>query len=124
MGIRDTRMMARALRERWPIDDRQRELMMRVLMQIAADASNSPRERTSAIKALISADRNNIEQEKIQQAEEHHSEKMQGEQLDRIANAAQRLGLARVVDAIAQDRSGSDSSSNVAESRTANHLEG
>ena len=124
MGIRDTRMMARALRERWPIDDRQRELMMRVLMQIAADASNSPRERTSAIKALISADRNNIEQEKIQQAEEHHSEKMQGDQLDRIANAAQRLGLARVVDAIAQDRSGSDSSGNVAESRTANHLEG
>ena len=124
MGIRDTRMMARALRERWPIDDRQRELMMRVLMQIAADASNSPRERTSAIKALISADRNNIEQEKIQQAEEHHSEKMQGEQLDRIANAAQRLGLARVVDAIAKDRSGSDSSGNVAESRTANHLEG
>ena len=124
MGIRDTRMMARALRERWPIDDRQRELMMRVLMQIAADANNSPRERTSAIKALISADRNNIEQEKIQQAEEHHSEKMQGEQLDRIANAAQRLGLARVVDAIAQDRSGSDSSGNVAESRTANHLEG
>jgi len=124
MGIRDTRMMARALRERWPIDDRQRELMMRVLMQIAADASNSPRERTSAIKALISADRNNIEQEKIQQAEEHHSEKMQGEQLDRIAIAAQRLGLARVVDAIAQDRSRSDSSSNVAGSRTANHLEG
>ena len=124
MGIRDTRTMARALRERWPIDDRQRELMMRVLMQIAADASNSPRERTSAIKALISADRNNIEQEKIQQAEEHHSEKMQSEQLDRIANAAQRLGLARVVDAIAQDRSGSDSSGNVAESRTANHLEG
>lgn len=124
MGIRDTRMMARALRDRWPIDDRQRELMMRVLMQIAADANNSPRERTSAIKALISADRNNIEQEKIQQAEEHHSEKMQGEQLDRIANAAQRLGLARVVDAIAQDRSGSDSSGNVAESRTANHLEG
>ena len=124
MGIRDTRMMARALRERWPIDDRQRELMMRVLMQIAADPSNSPRERTSAIKALISADRNNIEQEKIAQIDEHHSEKMQGEQLDRIAIAAQRLGLARVVDAIAQDRSGSDSSGNVAGSRTANHLEG
>lgn len=124
MGIRDTRLIARALRERWPMDDRQRELMMRVLMQIAADQNNSPRERTSAIKALISADRNNIEQEKLQQAEEHHSEKMQGEQLDRIANAAQRLGLARVVDAIAQDRSGIDSSGNVAESRTANHLEG
>jgi hypothetical protein len=124
MGIRDTRAMARAITQRWPMDDRQRELMMRALMQIAADTKNSPRERTSAIKALISADRNNIEQEKLQQAEEHHSEKMQGEQLDRIANAAQRLGLARVVDAIAQDRSGIDSSGNVAESRTANHLEG
>ena len=124
MGIRDTRTMARAIRERRPIDDLQRDLIMRMLLQIAADTKNSPRERTSAIKALISADRNNIEQEKIQQAEEHHSEKMQGEQLDRIAIAAQRLGLARVVDAIAQDRSRSDSSSNVAGSRTANHLDG
>ena len=123
MTIKDTRMMARALTERWPITSQQRELMIKVLLSIAANTQHSPRERTSAIKALISADRNNIEQEKIQQAEEHHSEKMQGEQLDRIANAAQRLGLARVVDAIAQDRSGSDSSGNVAESRTANNLE-
>ena len=93
-------------------------------MQIALDPSRSARERTSALKGIIACDRLNLEQEKIQQAEEHHSEKMQGEQLDRIANAAQRLGLARVVDAIAQDRSRSDSSGDVAESRTANHLEG
>lgn len=98
MGIRDTRMMARALRERWPIDDRQRELMMRVLMQIAADASNSPRERTSAIKALISADRNNIEQEKIQQNDEHHGDRLDMERLHRIAGVAKQLGF----DAIAE----------------------
>ena len=67
MGIRDTRMMARALRERWPIEDRQRELMMRVLMQIAADASNSARERTQAIKAIISADAVNLKAQEIQQ---------------------------------------------------------
>jgi len=124
MGIRDTRMMARALTQRWPIDPEQRNLMMRVLMKIAADANNSPRERTSAIKALIAADRNNIEQEKLAQIDEHHSEKMQGEQLDRIANAAQRLGLARVVDAIAQDRSGSHSAGNVEASGTRGGLEG
>lgn len=124
MTIEDTRMMARALTERWPITSQQRELMIKVLLSIAANTQHSPRERTSAIKALISADRNNIEQEKIQQAEEHHSEKMQGEQLDRIAAVAQQLGLTRVVDAIATERPGSDSSGNVAESRTANHLEG
>jgi hypothetical protein len=124
MGIRDTRMMARALIERWPITDHQREMMMRVLMSIAADQTNSPRERTSAIKALISADRNNIEQEKLAQIDEHHSERMEGEQLDRIANAAQRLGLARVVDAIAQDRSGSYPAGNVEAGRTGSNLEG
>lgn len=124
MGIRDTRMMARALRERWPIDDLQRDLIMRMLLQIAADTKNSPRERTSAIKALISADRNNIEQEKLAQIDEHHSERMQGEQLDRIANAAQRLGLARVVDAIAQDRSGRHPDGNVEAGRTGSNMEG
>jgi uncharacterized hydantoinase/oxoprolinase family protein len=93
-------------------------------MSIAADQTNSPRERTSAIKALISADRNNIEQEKLAQIDEHHSERMEGEQLDRIANAAQRLGLARVVDAIAQDRSGSYPAGNVEAGRTGSNMEG
>lgn len=124
MTIEDTRMMARALTERWPITSQQRELMIKVLLSIAANTQHSPRERTSAIKALIAADAVNMAQSKIVQENQHHHERLQSDQLDRIANAAQRLGLARVVDAIAQDRSGSDSSGNVAESRTANHLEG
>ena len=98
MGIRDTRMMARALRERWPIEDRQRELMMRVLMQIAADASNSARERTQAIKAIISADAVNLKAQEIQQQNEHHYDRIDLESLHRIAGVAQQLGF----DAIAQ----------------------
>ena len=93
MGIRDTRTMARALRERWPIDDRQRELMMRVLMQIAADGGNSPRERTQAIKAIISADAVNLKAQEIQQQNEHHHDRIDLASLHRIAEVARSIGL-------------------------------
>ena len=93
MGIRDTRMMARALRERWPIDDRQRELMMRVLMQIAADGGNSARERTQAIKAIISADAVNLKAQEIQQQNEHHHDRIDLASLHRIAEVARSIGL-------------------------------
>lgn len=105
--------MARALIERWPITSQQRELMVKVLLSIAANSENSPRERTSAIKALIAADAVNMSQSRIAQEREHHSERMKSEQLDRIAAVAQQLGLTRVVDAIATERPGSDSVANV-----------
>jgi len=114
MGIRDTRMMARALTQRWPIDPEQRNLMMRVLMKIAADANNSPRERTSAIKALIAADRNNIEQEKIQQNDEHHGDRLDMERLHRIAEVARNLGF----DSIAQRAIEAGSSSDTIDADT------
>lgn len=113
MAIDDTRMMARAIIDRWPITSQQRELMIRVLLSIAADQKNSPRERTSAIKALIAADAVNMAQSKIVQESQHHHERLQSEQLDRIAAVAQQLGLTRVVDAIATERPGSDSVANV-----------
>lgn len=106
-------MMARALSERWPIKDEYRVIVVRKLLAIIADPESSRREVTAAIKALISADRNNIEQEKLSQIDEHHSERMQSEQLDRIAAVAQQLGLTRVVDAIATERPGSDFVANV-----------
>ena len=98
MGIRDTRMLARALEQRWPMSPEYRQSVIRVLMQIALDSNNSPRERTSAAKALISADRNNIEQEKIQQNDEHHGDRLDMERLHRIAGVAKQLGF----DTIAQ----------------------
>lgn len=113
MTIEDTRMMARALTERWPITLQQRELMIKVLLSIAANSQHSPRERTSAIKALIAADAVNMAQSKIVQENQHHHERLQSEQLDRIAAVAQQLGLTRVVDAIATERPGSDSIANV-----------
>ena len=124
MGIRDTRMMAKALIQRYPMDDKLRAGIIGALVGVLVDKNASPRAKISAARALIAADRNNIEQEKLAQIDEHHLEKMQGEQLDRIANAAQRLGLARVVDAIAQDRSGSHSAGNVEAGGTRGDMEG
>lgn len=93
MGIRDTRMMARALRERWPIDDLQRDLIMRMLLQIAADTKNSPRERTQAIKAIISADAVNLKAQEIQQQNDHHHDRIDLAGLHRIAEVARSIGL-------------------------------
>lgn len=113
MGMRDTRMMAKAITDRWPLSAEYRTSIIKVLMQIALNPSCSPRERTSAAKALIAADAVNMAQSKIVQENQHHHERLQSEQLDRIAAVAQQLGLTRVVDAIATERPGSDSIANV-----------
>ena len=59
MGIRDTRLMARALTQRWPISSDHRREIVEILLEVAKDVSNSPRERTSAAKALMSAESQN-----------------------------------------------------------------
>lgn len=63
--------MERALRERWPIKPEYREKIIASLLVIVADRNASPRERTSAAKALLVADQINIEQERIEQLDEH-----------------------------------------------------
>jgi hypothetical protein len=63
VGIKETRLMARALMQRWEISQEQRADLIQTLMQIATDVSNSPRERTTAIKAIISAEKQNQEDE-------------------------------------------------------------
>lgn len=93
MGIRDTRMMARALSERWPIKPEYRAIVVRKLLAIIADPESSNREVTAAIKALISADRNNIEQEKLQQNDDHHGDRIDQQRLARIAEVAKELGF-------------------------------
>jgi hypothetical protein len=107
MGIRDTRMMERALRERWPIKPEFREKIMNALIAILADKNTSPREKTAAARALMHADAINLEAEKIVQADQHHGDRLDAERMDRIATVAQQLGLTRVVEAIATERSGS-----------------
>ncbi len=60
-GIRDTRLVERALRERWPIPGRIRKPLIERLYEIVEDTGSSPREVTSAAKAILSASELNLE---------------------------------------------------------------
>jgi len=57
-------MMARALTQRWPISEKTRRGVIGALISILADPKASPREKTSAAKALMAAELQN-------QADEH-----------------------------------------------------
>jgi hypothetical protein len=48
-----------------------RSAIVKTLGKILVDAETSPREKTAAARALMAADAQNIEMEKIQQADEH-----------------------------------------------------
>jgi hypothetical protein len=81
--------MERALRERWPIPPDRRIEILESLMQIVSDRTASPRERTSAAKALLHADQLNVEQEKMEQLDEH-------EYRARLVQLARQLPLGEV----------------------------
>jgi hypothetical protein len=63
MAIRDTRLMARAIEQRWPVPNEMRAGMIRQLMSIIASKDASPREKTSAFKAILAAEKQNQEDE-------------------------------------------------------------
>ena len=63
MGIRDTRMMAKALTQLWPVKPEYREAMIKRLVRIIADPSSSSREVTAASKALLAAESQNKEED-------------------------------------------------------------
>lgn len=65
MTVRDTRLLSRALVERWPITEQHRAAIVSVLLRILADPNASNRERISAAKALMTADGNNLQQQQI-----------------------------------------------------------
>lgn len=56
-------MMAKALIQRWPIKDEYREAIIKRLVKIVADPSSSPREVTAAAKGLLSAEKQNQDDE-------------------------------------------------------------
>jgi hypothetical protein len=64
MAVQETRMMARALTQRWPLSPEYRTIIVKQLMKVIADPQSSPREKTSAAKALMAAEQQN-------QADEH-----------------------------------------------------
>jgi len=88
-------MMARALMQRWPVTPEYRTIIVKQLMKVIADPRSSPREKTSAAKALMSAEQQN-------QADEHKVVDIANSTAhDRISEIARDLGIdaALIVDA-------------------------
>jgi hypothetical protein len=71
MPLRDTRLLAKALMQRWPINPKMREGIIGALARVLTDRNASHREKTAAARALMAADAQNIEIEKMTQADEH-----------------------------------------------------
>lgn len=63
--------MERAMVERWPMSEAVRNAVVSELSRILIDSNASKREKTSAARALIAADAQNIEQEKMSKTEEY-----------------------------------------------------
>jgi hypothetical protein len=60
-AARDTRLVERALRERWPIPKALRGPLIDRLAGIVQDPDASPREATSAAKAILTASKINLD---------------------------------------------------------------
>lgn len=95
MPIRDTRMMAKALEQRWPINENARKAIISRLLRIVADPQSSPREVTAASKALMAAESQNQKDEHLQLDEFKQ----------RILAIAERCGIDRTVLGIGQKAS-------------------
>jgi plasmid stability protein len=106
MGIRDTRMIARAITHGYPITDEQRKALLSVLLRVALDPSNSPREKTAAARAIMAADQLNIEREKMSQADDHHGDQLDQQRLNRLAFVAKQLGFNEVARIASEGGSG------------------
>lgn len=63
-GSRDTRLIRKAIKQRWPINDEDRQALIERQVRIAKDPKASNREATSAFKSILSAESQN-------QADEH-----------------------------------------------------
>ena len=52
-GVRDTRLIERAVREQWPIDAEYREAIVRRQVKVAIDPDVSSREATAAARCIV-----------------------------------------------------------------------
>jgi len=60
-GARDTRLVERAVRERWPIPKALRGPLIERLAGIVQDPEASPREATAAARAILTASKINLD---------------------------------------------------------------
>jgi hypothetical protein len=96
-------MMARALTQRWPISEKTKRGVIGALINILADPKASPREKTSAAKALMAAEQQN-------QADEHKIVDVRiTTRHDRLDAIAADLGIDQgFIESIAREASGGD----------------
>ena len=85
MGVKDTRMMAKALTQRWPMSETKRAMVIEALMGVI-ETSTKPREITAAAKALMAAEKQN-------QEDEHKLIDAISSDNDRISQIASDLGI-------------------------------
>src|SRR5688572_3876544 len=87
-GIRTTRLVERALRERWPIPRRLRKPLIGRLYEVVEATGSSPREVVSAAKAILSASKLNRETITASiRAREHEEVLRRVEELERRADS-------------------------------------
>jgi hypothetical protein len=80
-------MMSRALIQRWPLDAEKKAAIMDALYRVVTSGAASPREITSAAKALMSAEQQN-------QSDEHKVVDIANSTAhDRISEIARDLGI-------------------------------
>src|SRR5436305_2784353 len=85
--VHDVRLIERALRERWPIPKALRRPLIERLAEIVQDTGSTPREVTSAAKAILGASKLNLETIAATiKAQEHE------ELLDRIDELEKKVG--------------------------------
>ena len=60
VGIRDTRLITRAIRQQWPIREEIRAALVARQVEIATSKEVSPGECTSAFKSLLHANQQNL----------------------------------------------------------------
>lgn len=90
-GIRTTRLIERAIRERWPIPKAIRRPLIERLYEIVEDTASSPREVTSAAKAILSASKLNLETITATMKAREHEELIERlAELERRADSQQR----------------------------------
>jgi hypothetical protein len=63
MSIKETRMIARAIKQRWEVPDEIRPGLIKAMVRIVAGSDSSPREKITAFKAILSAEKQNQDDE-------------------------------------------------------------
>ena len=87
MPLKDTRMIARAVMQRWPIKPEYRAALINKLMKVLASPESSAREITAAARAILSAESQN-------QADEHKVVDVRTQQGDfDLASIAAEIGV-------------------------------